>query len=115
MAKKSKQPEAEAKLEAQLKAIKERAKDREYTDAEEKQIATLKKELGGLRFVRLAIKRVPAAVAKIRNIGGLAGKNYSCTRAQADYVVAALKDAIAQLEKAFAGDVKTASSFQLPQ
>lgn len=115
MAKTKKQAPAEAKLDEQLKSIKARAKDRDYTDAEEKQIASLKKELGALRFVRLAVKRVPAAIAKIKNVAGLSGKAYSCTQAQADYIIGQLETAVKDLKQSFMGGTKVKSGFQLPE
>lgn len=108
-------PEAEVKLETQIKALRKRAENRDYTAAEVKDLAAWKKELGGLRFIRLATKRVPVALAKIKNVAGLAGKNYSCTQAQADYIVKQLADAVSELKQAFTGGTKSATAFQLPE
>lgn len=108
-------PAAETNLQNSIKAIRNKAKDRDFSDSEKKQLEDLKKQLGGLRFMRLATKRVPVAVAKIKNVAALAGKSYSCTQAQADYIIGAMESAVKEMKSAFSGGTKSSNAFQLPQ
>lgn len=53
-------------------------------------------------FKRLAIKRVTAALDKIRLIGNLTGANYEYSDEQAEKICDTLRDAVEVLERKFA-------------
>jgi hypothetical protein len=116
MAKKpSKYPE-EVRIADLIAGIRDKADkaDRDYTDAETKQIGDLKRQLGGMKFMRLAEKRVNAALKQIGNVAGLAAKSYIYTPVQAKSVVDAMANAVNSAKSAFdAPGSKSKSMFSL--
>lgn len=65
------------------------------------------------KFRRLAKKRVPAALAKIKNIGNLGGSGYEYTAEQVEKIETALNNAVAltveKLQAGLKGDAKPAA------
>lgn len=71
MAKKSTKYPEEDKLNASMKALRERAKDRDYTAAEQKQMDGWRAELSDKQFRRLAMARVNKSCRMILLLGNL--------------------------------------------
>lgn len=65
------------------------------------------------KFRRLAKKRVPAALAKIKNVGNLGGSGYEYTAEQVEKIETALNNAVAatveKLQAGLKGDAKPAA------
>lgn len=65
------------------------------------------------KFRRLAKKRIPAALAKIRNVGNLGGSGYEYTAEQVEKIETALNNAVAltveKLQAGLKGDTKPAA------
>lgn len=93
----------EQRLAALTKDIRDKAKkaNRETTEAEDAKIAEYKRQLGSMKFKRLAEKRVGAALKQIRNVGSLAAKSYTSTPGQVKEVVDALVKAVENVNSAF--------------
>lgn len=84
------------------------------TEAQKSQMASLKKDLGGKRFVRIANKRVPKALKALEGIANLGGASYVKTPEQIKAICGALSDAVKVLEAKLSGTKKTESGFTLP-
>lgn len=63
--------------------------------------ATIEKVPKHVRSIRLAEKRMAAALEKIRLIGNLASNNYEFTDEQKDNMVQSLNNAVAEIEANF--------------
>lgn len=84
------------------------------TDAQKKEKKELQRALGVLRFVRIANKRVPRAVAAVEGIANLGAASYVKSDAQVKAIVARLKAAVTVVENALSGAKATSESFTVP-
>jgi sensor domain CHASE-containing protein len=107
----------EKQIEGQLQTLKatvEKQKDGP-NEQQKKQLADLRSQLGQEKFVRIANKRVPKALAAIEGIGNLAGVNYRSTDAQVQAIVKAFTAAVAHMAQKLSGKKEEVAGFQLPQ
>lgn len=115
MAKESKAPAGEQKIADQITALKKQIGDKEATATQKKQLADWRNELGKMRFVRIANKRVPKVLKGIIGIANLSGVGYVSTPEQQKAIIAALNQAVAGVEQKLAGVKKEETGFSLPQ
>lgn len=83
----------EQRIEQQLEALSKKAAARpnkEATETERKEASELRKQLGALKFVRLAKQRGAKAVAALRNLAKLNGRTYTRSQEQVDKIGAQL-------------------------
>lgn len=72
------------------------------------------KEPKDAKFFRLAVKRVPAAIKRIRHVANLANKNqYAYTDEHADKIILALENELMALSNAFKGEKEPAEAWTL--
>lgn len=113
----AKRKERVSKVSAQeitlMKQIETLVKVEKKTDAQKAQLSNLKTEAGKLRFIRLAVQRVPRAVKAVRGIGNLSGSGYTYTPEQAEKIVNALKAAVEFVADKFSGSAPASESFTL--
>lgn len=108
----------EQKIEQQMKPLQDKKKSgKDLTDNETEQLSSLRKELGALRFVRIAKQRGAKAVAMLENIGKLGSAQYVRTDEQVAKIKAnlsnALNSAMAKLAPSAKGEAKKAAAFDL--
>lgn len=111
-----KQNPEEMRLASLIKDTRDKAKksNRDLTEAESSKIADYKRQLGSLKFKRLAEKRVGAALKQINNVAALAGKSYTSTPGQQKEIIDALVASVEGVNTAFsAPQAKAKKVFQL--
>lgn len=84
------------------------------SDAQKETLAKMRAEFGGLKFVRIANKRIPRVIAGIRGIKNLSGRAYTKTKEQVDAICTALEQEVAAMRAALSGEKKSDVGFQLP-
>lgn len=84
------------------------------TDAQKKEKAELVSDLGKLKFVRIANKRFPRAVAAIRGIKNLSGKSYVKSAAQVEAICTTLENEVKALRDALSGTKAQSAGFVVP-
>lgn len=89
------------------------AANKNPSEAQKKEIKELRSELAGLRFIRLAPKRVKRAISTINAVGKLTGNGYRYTKENADKISKALADAINNVVRKFNGQKENAEEFTL--
>lgn len=110
-------PSMSADEQAAEKALDTFAKQYEgkkLTDNQKEQKRELQATLGKLKFVRIANKRVPRAVAAIEGIGNLSGKQYVKSEKQIKAICDRLDEAVKGVRQALMGTKETESGFVLP-
>jgi len=109
-AKQTKIPADELKLISQADALREKAKGRDKTDAEKKQLTDLSKTLGAMRFVRLAKKRGAMVIKAVRNLAGLASVQYTRTPEQVKKLFEQITGEVKSAEQALLATKKEKSA-----
>jgi hypothetical protein len=115
MAKAKKKVELPAKEAAAVAALEKFVKAHEgktLTDAQKKEKKALRETVSGLKFVRIANKRLPRVLGAVGAIGNLG--SYAHNEAQTKAIVTALKDAVAEVDAKLSGKKQAAQGFQLP-
>lgn len=116
-AKKAKKPALspeETKAQATLDAFNKQHEGKTLTDDQKKHRQALKDVVGRMRFVRIANKRVPKALAVLEGIGNLSGPGYVKTDAQVKAICDALDVAVKSTRSKLSGTKEAATGFVLP-
>lgn len=67
-----------------------------------------------VKFRRLALRRVPAAIKRIRHVANLATRSqYQYTDEQANKIIQVIRDEVKAMENAFAGRKQEVETFTL--
>lgn len=112
MAKKAKEKSSTEKELAALQKKIEGQKDG-ATDAQKKEIKSLRDTIAAEKFVAVANTRVPKAMAAVKILANLGQKNYKSTPAQVDAILAALRSQVDIVEKSLKGGVSAEPTFKL--
>jgi len=111
-AKKKAEMPKEEKVQADI--IARIAKIEKPTDTQKAESKAARTELGRLRFLRIANKRIPKALKMIEGIEGLGKASYTRTEEQNKAIVKALQDAVERVELALTGGKASSGGFVLP-
>lgn len=84
------------------------------TDPQKAKKAELQTALGKMKFVRIANKRIPKALAAIKGVRNLAGKTYVKTAVQIKAICDALENEVKALRAALGGVKESKGGFSLP-
>lgn len=84
------------------------------TDPQKVKKAELQTALGKMKFVRIANKRIPKALAAIKGVRNLAGKAYVKTADQIKAICDALENEVKALRAALGGVKESKEGFSLP-
>lgn len=108
------QPANEKALADKIEALKKQIGDKTPTAKQKDDLAGLRKELGVLRFVRIANKRIPKTLKAISGIANLAGAGYVKTDVQVKAIVKALRAEVDEVERKLTGKKESVAGFSLP-
>jgi hypothetical protein len=112
--KKAELPAAELQAANAVAAFKKKYEGKDLTEAQKKEYADLRDTLGKLKFVRIANKRVPKALAAVKGIANLAGAGYVKNAAQVKAICDALDQAAKDVRGKLSGEKQSAAGFVLP-
>lgn len=108
-------PVAEKTAADALTAFNKRYEGKTLTDMQKTEKKALQSNLGKLRFVRIANKRLPKALASIGGLSNLAGAGYVKSEAQVKAICNALDDACKDVRSKLSGTKATAAGIVIPE
>ena len=98
---------------ANVAAIQKAIGDKTPTDKQKADLKAAKETLAGLKFIRIANKRIPKALKAITQIGALSGAGYMSTDSQRSAIKQALEQAVSDAMQKLSGQKQAAPGFQL--